>query len=212
MNKLLVLAIFAGALSPCLGQDYGLEWLMISEELDSADVEEHGCHDIAHLEDIEMRHFYGEWHLPSFLSNNWIRYMSKRMGVDRTFKKQSQKIDLKPMPKEQMAQNDNATIWVHSKCRGTELNLACTPTPNNKAKWFCRYKDSEDQDGDSWVYVVDSDYQTWVLVVRCFLNNRVNWAVFSKTKELGPILGKFFLKEVAKMGFQVWDYDNCWSQ
>jgi len=222
MNQFVVLVVFGLILSPCLAQVHGNDEHSSSEEADPADVEEEGCPRITHLKDIDLRHFYGQWHLP-YVSNHWIRYMAKRMHGK--FMKKSRmgqtcvKMDLKPMAEEQMAQNDNATVWIHSKCprTGAELNLACTPSTSNNAKWYCQSKDSEDHEGDSWVYVVDSDNKTWALVVRCFPNNGMNWAIFSKVKELDPKLVKSLLKEVEEMGFQLWNivqvpYEKCVSK
>jgi len=196
---------------------------MSSEELDPAEVEEPGCPRVTHLNSLDMRHLLGQWHLP-YMSNHWIRYMAKRMHghfmKKSTMSRVCVKMDLKPMPEEKMAANDNATIWVHSKCprTGAELNLACTPSASNNAKWYCKSKDSEDHDGDSWVYIVDADDKgEWALVVRCFPNNGMNWAIFSKVKMLDSKLVKSLLKEVEEMGFKLFNvveipYEKCESK
>jgi len=203
MNKLLVLAILTAALSPCLGQGYGEEGHVSSEELVPAD--QPGCPGIKFMNNLDMRHFYGEWHVP-FVSNYWTHYKSKKMHgkfmQESRLGQTNVKMDLKPMPEEQMAQNDNATVWVHSKCprTGAELNLACTPTAGNNAKWFCRSKDSEDHGGDSWVYVADSDSKTWAVVFRCFPNNGIYWAVFTKAEEVDPMMVKELIKDDEEIG------------
>jgi lipocalin len=71
--------------------------------------------------------------------------------------------------------------------------------------------------GDSWVYVVDTDDKSWALVVRCFPNNGMNWAIFSKEKMMDPKLVKSLLKEVEEMGFKLFHvvevpYEKCMSR
>jgi len=68
--------------------------------------------------------------------------------------------------------------------------------------------------GDSWVYVVDTDEKDWALVVRCFPNNGMNWAIFSKSKMLDNKLVKSLLKEVEELGFKLFNvvevpYEKC---
>jgi len=210
---------FVAALTPLAFANELSQNLVNSEELDPAEVEEPGCPRISHLKSIDLRHFYGEWHLP-YMSNHWVRYMAKRMH-GKFMKKSSMgricvKMNLKPMPEEAMIGNDNATIWIHSKCprTGAELNLACKPHEEQSYKWQCKSKDSGDHDGDSWWYVVDTDNKTWALMVRCFPNNGMNWAIFSKVKMLENKLVKSLLAQVEEMGFQNFNivevpYEKC---
>jgi len=179
-------------------------------ELDPADVEEPGCPKIDQIHAVNLREMLGQWHLP-YMSNHWIRYMAKSMH-GKFMRRSSMgrsciKVNVQPMPEGRSIASPNASIWIQSKCprTGAELNLACSPTGKHNAKWSCTERDGKNKDGDSFVYIVDTDNKTWALIVRCFPNNGMNWAIFSKEKILEEKLVKSLLKEVESLGFRLYN-------
>ncbi|CAL8138284.1 unnamed protein product [Orchesella dallaii] len=188
-------------------------------ELNPADVEEPGCPKIPHLQNVDLLEMLGQWYLP-YMSKHWIRYMAKSMHGK--FMRRSSlgracvKVNIKPLPEPGTPNNTEATIWVQSKCprTGAEWNLACAPQNSLTSKWYCNDLHGKTHDGDSYVYVAKTDGKTWALVVRCFPNNGMNWAIFSKVKQLENHLVKSLLDEVESMGFKLYNvletpYEKC---
>jgi hypothetical protein len=177
-----------------------------SEEIDPVAVEEPGCPRIAHLPEIELKTMIGDWRLP-YMSEHWVRFMAKSMH-GKNMKKSSltkacQRVHVKPMPEGQSF--NNASVWIQTKCprTGAEINLGCEPTDDQTSKLFCTDMRGRTKDLDSHVIVVDTDHKTYALVVRCFPRNGMNWAIFSKVKELDHNLVKELLAQVEDMGFKL---------
>ncbi|ODN01228.1 hypothetical protein Ocin01_05448 [Orchesella cincta] len=191
-------------------------------ELNPADVEEPGCPKVPQLNNINLREMLGQWHLP-YMSKHWIRYLAKSMH-GKLMRRSSLgrvcvKVNLKPLPEGGTPNNTDATIWVQSKCprTGAEWNLACAPQDKLNSKWYCNDLHGRTNDGDSFVYIADTDGKSWALVVRCFPNNGMNWAIFSKVKELDSGLVKSLLEKVEGMGFKLSNvleipYEKCMTK